>query len=154
MTVFFVSSVSTQTMFIRQKGGVQVSYDVNNINKMNFSTGNLNIVKADKSIDVYALTNLQYVNFGEFQTAINPIHSFKQELCVFPNPVIDILTIKNISSDCSTIAITSVEGKQMLLKQINSFGNAGIDVSRLPQGFYLCKLYNGTDVLTTKFLKQ
>ena len=152
--VFFISSLSAQTMYINKKGGENKSYDVNNVSKMTFSTGNMNIVKTDKSIDIYALSSLQFVNFGDFNTAVQAINGFNNKLIVFPNPVNDMLNIKNISSNGSTLVITSLEGKQILTKNLNAIGNANVDVSQLPQGFYLCKLYDGTNVLTTKFLKQ
>ena len=152
--VFFISSVSAQTMHIKQKGGGNISYDVNTLSSMTFSTGNMNIVKADKSIDVYALASLQFVNFADFNTAIQTINANKNGLSVFPNPVMDILNIKNIPSDGSMVVITSIEGKLILSKKLNTLQNTGIDVSQLPQGFYLCKLYNGANMFTTKFLKQ
>jgi hypothetical protein len=150
----FISSVSAQTMYIKQKGGEKLSYDINNVGKMTFSAGNLNVVKVDASNDAYALANLQFVSFGDFQTAIQPVHSFRNELSIFPNPVNYILNIKNLPSEASTIVITSLEGKLMLSKKLNPLENAGVDVSQLSTGFYICKLYNGTNVLTTKFLKQ
>jgi len=151
--VFFISSASAQTMYIRQKGGASVSYDVNNINLMKFTSGNLNVVKTDKSTDVYALTSLQYVNFGEFETAIRPVSASNNSLSVYPNPVKDALTISNSDLEGSMIVITSIEGKQMLTKQLNSVRNTTIDVSELSRGFYVCKLYKGKNVLSTKFLK-
>ena len=154
LSIFLISSVSAQTMYIKQKGGENISYDVNIVSKMTFSTGNMNVVKADKSTDIYALTSLQFVNFGELNTAVQTINSFNSELIVFPNPVIDRLNIKNISTNGSTLTITSLVGKQILTKKLNTIGNASIDVSQLPQGFYVCKLFDGTSVLTTKFTKH
>jgi poly(beta-D-mannuronate) lyase len=152
--VFFISSLSAQTMYISQKSGTSVSYDVNTVNKMTFSNGNMNVIKVDNASDMYALSTIQHVRFGEIPSALRNITVSNKELSVFPNPVKDILNIKNIPSENSTIVITSIEGKQMMTKQLNSSEHVGIDVSRLPNGFYLCKLYNGTNILSTKFLKQ
>lgn len=154
MLVFSFTTMSAQTMYVNQKGGIKVSFDVNSVNLMKFSSGNLNVVKLDKSVYVYALTSLQHVNFGDFDTAIPEVSSYTNELSVFPNPVVDILNIKNTPSEGSTLIISSLEGKQMLTMRLDAIGNSSINVSQFPQGFYLCKLFNGTKVLTTKFLKQ
>lgn len=155
LSVFFITTVSAQTMYIRQKNGANVSYDVNTVSKMTFSTGNMNVVKADNGIDVYALTNIQHVKFGEILlSAIHNVNSSNNELTVFPNPVIDWLNIKNPITESATVLILSLEGKLMLSKQLSISENAGIDVSCLAQGFYLCKLYDGTKVQTTKFIKK
>jgi hypothetical protein len=155
LSVFFVTTVSAQTMYIRQNDGANVSYDVNTVSKMTFSTGNMNVVKADNGIDVYALTNIQHVKFGEILlSAIHNVNSSNNELSVFPNPVIDWLNIKNPLSESATIVIFSLEGKQLMSKQLSAFENSNIDVSSLSKGFYLCKLYGGTKVQTTKFIKK
>jgi hypothetical protein len=154
MSVFFISSLSAQTMYISQKRGTSVSYDVNTVNKMTFSNGNMNVIKVDNASDMYALSTIQQVRFAEIPSALRNITVSNKELSVFPNPVIDILNIKNPLSESATIVIFSLEGKQLMSKQLSTFENSNIDVSSLSKGFYLCKLYGGTKVQTTKIVKQ
>jgi uncharacterized protein (TIGR02145 family) len=82
-------------------------------------------------------------------TVINPINT--EELIFYPNPAIEKLYLKNINNANVTVIIFDLQGKQVLIKQIDS---NPIDISDLSKGIYVIKLVRSENVLTTKFIKE
>jgi hypothetical protein len=65
----------------------------------------------------------------------------------------------NISSSnamqlVENIQILSLEGRLLMQQKPTNTTDTQIDISALPQGMYLCKITNGNQQQTLKFLKQ
>jgi len=75
--------------------------------------------------------------FVENTTAIEPVNN--SYIQVFPNPVDNILWIKNDSNDLGNISITNLKGQILSLPQINDESMIGFDFSQLPPGIYFVK---------------
>lgn len=86
-----------------------------------------------------------------------PLEKQDESIQVYPNPVVDVLHVylsQAFRQECD-IDILSVEGNVLLKEKMTPRENTyQINVSTLPQGIYLCKIYNGKTVAITKFLKQ
>ena len=65
---------------------------------------------------------------------------------LFPNPVHDVLLIKNLSGE-QTMSIYAIDGR--LMKSMEVRGDQDIDISDLPMGLYLVK----TPSCTLKMIK-
>lgn len=73
---------------------------------------------------------------------------------IFPNPVNDKLIITSESNELSTIKISDLSGKVLILKNINSDGMIKIDVSSLSSGQYFIQFTNNLSSQTQKFIKK
>lgn len=75
----------------------------------------------------------------------------KSNIKIYPNPVKNILNIKN-SGLISEFEIYSMEGKKVMTG--NDVNNSKIDVSTLQKGNYVIKLKSKGKEQTTKFIKE
>jgi hypothetical protein len=152
-----LTGLQAQTMYVKERSGTQTTYTLSNIQKMSFSSGNLTIIKTDNSGNVYALSDLQYLNFPKITMDLQEDLSFKnQMLSVYPNPVGDILNIDltGMSQAEGTISIINFEGKTLVSRQVNNEEVLLLDISHLPTGIYLCRYSNASEIRTVKIIKQ
>lgn len=74
------------------------------------------------------------------------------KLAYFPNPVKDVLTIRN-DVNITTIKIYDLTGKQVITDKFDS-KNVNIDVSSLPKGVYMVKIGGENSTKTIKIIKD
>jgi hypothetical protein len=152
-----LTGLQAQTMYVKQSNGTQTAYALSNIQKMNFSSGNLTVTKTDNTNAVYALNNLRYFNFSDLSTDTEePVSVQNQMLSVYPNPVTNMLNIDLSGSvqEEGKIRIINFEGKTVLNRQVGHAGVLSLDLSHLPKGLYLCRYANLTETRTVKIIKQ
>jgi hypothetical protein len=75
------------------------------------------------------------------------------DLTIFPNPALDIITIKNNLSAPFQLSIYNMSGAVVM--QVNSVfeKQINIPVSTLPSGVYWIQCANTKEVIRTKFIK-
>jgi len=155
ITVFFCVSVNAQTMFVRPVTGSQTTYSVAGIQKLTFDNGNMLVTNNTGANGTYALSGLRYLNFVDLtlQTSIPEMATNK--FYAYPNPASHMLNItgSNAMQRVENIQILSLEGR-LLLQQKLVNDAPQVDISALPQGMYLCKITNGNQQETLKFLKR
>ena len=72
---------------------------------------------------------------------------------MYPNPVSDVLNIKNQAVGKITIEIYSILGKNIIKKSFNS-SNFTLNVSTLNRGIYILKLTEDNHTITRKLIKK
>jgi hypothetical protein len=152
-----LTGLQAQTMYVNENSGTQTAYDLTNIQKMSFSSGNLTVTKTDNTNGVYALNNLKYLNFKDLSTNIEePLSFLKQMLSVYPNPVINVLNIDLTATaqEPGTLMIFNFEGKTVVNRQVSHAGVLSLNIGHLPKGLYLCRYANVTETRTVKIIKQ
>lgn len=161
LIVLFLSSLGltghAQTMYVKEKSDVRTTFVINDIRKIIFTGGNMAVNIVDGNPESFALTDVRYVNFTDLHTSVYVLEKQKPELLIlFPNPVQDILTINYQSSgETLRLELMTMDGRTVYWQIINQSGvnQTDINISTLPKGMYLCRLINGKDILTSKFLK-
>ena len=151
-----LSSIQAQTMFVKKSNGTQTAYPLNSIRKMTFSGGNATIYKTDNSTGVYALNGLRYLIFTDI-TGIGeqPMRPGYANLIAYPNPVADELNIDlTDATGNGTVSILSLDGRLKHKQKTKGTGIATINLSHLPQGVYICRYSNATEIKTVKIIKQ
>lgn len=75
---------------------------------------------------------------------------------VYPNPVIDILTVKNISIEGNAlIEVLDIEGRVVISNQVSDlYGNYTIDMSRIETGVYFVKVTSDESVQKVRVVKK
>ena len=81
-------------------------------------------------------------------------HSLSNATTIYPNPTTGVINFVETSSNFISFSVLSLDGKTMF-QESNRLGNNQINVSTLPQGFYILKLTsNKGEVVTKKFTKE
>jgi len=153
---FFVATAlpGQQKINIKQKSGSQVSYVLQDIRKITFSSGNLVVNKKTGSSDSYLLNNIRCMGFVDNLTEVKPLAE-EGKVLLFPNPAENVLNIQ-LPSEVSSgiIQIISLNGSIVHSETICCKQNAfQIEVSGLPKGLYVCKISTEVGIKTVKFNK-
>jgi len=150
-------AVKAQTVYVKELNGTQTNESLNSIQKMSFSSGNITINKTDGSSDTYSFANLRYLNFENLTTNSLTLERKKDVLLIYPNPVSDQLNVQLMSpgKEKLTVEIFTEQGRLIYIKTINELQSVyRLSVSSLQQGLYLCRITNGRNTETVKFLKH
>ncbi|MCL2651310.1 MAG: T9SS type A sorting domain-containing protein, partial [Candidatus Azobacteroides sp.] len=67
---------------------------------------------------------------------------------VYPNPVRDMLNIQNVDQNAQ-VEVFTISGAKIIQNRGTS-----IDVSSIPSGIYVIRINTGTEVYTSKFVKE
>jgi len=87
---------------------------------------------------------------GNFNTTISKSKHSDAEI-FYPNPAVDKLHLKNCNYPNSLIRIYDLQGKQVLIKKIES---NPIDISNLKKGIYIIKFVNSKNVMISTLIKE
>ena len=151
------TGLQAQTVFVRQTSGTQNAYLLSNIEKLSFPSGQITVSLTTGNPDTYSLSNVRYLNFQDLTTGITSEKTQEGTIQIFPNPVAEVLNIQVSQSLCQSyfIEILSIDGRQVYKETVNQQNNVyQINVAKLSQGLYLCKINNGKTTEITKFFKQ
>ena len=153
---FFCISINAQTMFVRPITGSQTTYPVADIHKLTFENGNMLVTNSTGGSGTFALSELRYVSFTDFNLGTTNPALATNKFYAYPNPASHILNIagSNTLQLVSQIQILSLEGRLLMQQKPANESAPQVDISALPQGMYLCKITNGSQQQTLKFLKQ
>lgn len=101
-----------------------------------------------------ALTNtlLFFLGFQQIGTVSTDSPAEINSLHIAPNPVRDVLTLKNLPAK-GLLEIIDFQGKTYVSTTLNA-GDASVQVSHLPNGIYLVKFSAGTVVRTERVVIQ
>lgn len=76
------------------------------------------------------------------------------EIEFYPNPVKDLATIRLHGTNFKQIVITDICSREYLNKFILNESQVDLDLSQLPNGFYICRLNSDVKSHNIKFIKQ
>jgi hypothetical protein len=150
------SMTQAQTMYVRPVLGSQTSYPVADIQKLTFDNGNMLVTNNIGASGSFALSGLRYVSFTDFNLGTTNPELATNKFYAYPNPASHVLNISgsNTMRSIGQIEILSVEGRLLMQQKPANTTAPQVDISALPQGMYLCKITNGNQQETLKFLKQ
>ena len=150
------SMTQAQTMYVRPVLGSQTSYPVADIQKLTFDNGNMLVTNNIGASGSFALSGLRYVSFTDFNLGTTNPEMATNKFYAYPNPASHMLNISgsNVMQLVSQIEILSLEGRLLMQQKPANTTAPQVDISALPQGMYLCKITNGNQQETLKFLKQ
>ena len=90
-----------------------------------------------------------FTNIVEFTTAVPEVNI--ENIKLYPNPVIDNLIVSGFVGNAS-VAISDINGKTLITKQIT--GNGNIDINKLPKGLYFINIITNDGIFERKIIKQ
>lgn len=131
------------TFYIVKTDGTTTSHAMSTNSKIYYSDTQL-FLKSDGETVSYNLSELRKAYF----TIIDNTEEIdNQQLTIYPNPVKNILNIKNIT-DNQLVTIYSISGAVMMRTIVS--GEAAIDISELHSGMYVVKVGD----YVSKFIKM
>lgn len=155
ITFLFSISASSQKLLLKMKDGTYTSSFLNEIRKLTFSSGNLVLMKTGGNTNLFPLTNLRFISFSDVtsvpQTSLNEVR-----VILYPVPVSDILTvsISGVQIQPFIVEIINIEGKIIYQSLYDLIPNLlQINITFLPKGLYLCRVYNWAFCEVKKFNK-
>ncbi len=163
LLLFFISGAAilqAQTLLIKQDNDTGKRYELDNIQKLTFSEGNLTINKTDNTNYAFDISTISYLSFADMSTDIDSPDNYANNvrMQVFPNPFSDELNVdlKAIDNPSGTVSIISLVGKVLINKRIDCKDNITINLSHLSKGIYLCRYNSDTNAITKtiKITKQ
>lgn len=155
-TLGLIELKAQNAMYINEKSGIKTTIELSSIRKLTFPTGKIEVLKMNGDISNYTLSEIQYLNFTAFTTSVTSIANNK--ILVYPNPTSDWIHIsyKTGTAEKVIVAIVDIQGKILLQQYSNNQDGTGltsINVSQLTKGLYICRVQDGTNLQTFKFLK-
>lgn len=145
-------------LYVKDKSGTKISFPLKDIAKLTFNSGNLNVNIKDGTTGIFALDNIQNLNFYIF-TDIANLTNLESGMSLYPNPVKDIVCIQyNIpTTEKIKLQIIDILGKivyQQNLSNQPGTNNVTLTVTKFKQGLYLCRIQAGMKTIQSKFLKN
>lgn len=115
--------------------------------KITFTGSNLLLFNGASTSSI-PLSSINKVLFMATSTKVNVEHS-ADNLMVYPNPVTDMLYLKNLNAENLTVRIFSIDGRTLITQQLSS-DQLIVNVTTLPRGFYFLK----TNSQTVSFIRK
>jgi len=145
--------VQAQTLYVKQKTGLETSFTLDNVQNLIFSAGYLKIEKTDGSASDYLFSDLRYLSFKHYLTSVitavvemNTTEAYP----LFPNPVKNEFYIKSVDA-CHIDIINSI-GEVVLSDSIDA--STGVNVESLSSGVYLCRINIDGQQFFKRFVKE
>ncbi|HEV7782878.1 MAG TPA: T9SS type A sorting domain-containing protein [Chitinophagaceae bacterium] len=103
----------------------------------------------------YRLKSVNLDGTASYSKVVLVVFDKQTQLEIFPNPVHDVLTIKN-SFSSGMVSLYDVNGKQVRTQKITTANSSGINMSLsgLPNGVYVVKLESEGNTLQSKIVKK
>ena len=152
----FASNLVAQNMYVRENNNTQTAYPIVGIEKITFSTGDVNVHQTTGNMVNYDMDSVRYIAFQVYTVGVSDLTEENERILLYPNPVETQLNLRletETPQNC-VIEIYTLEGKLVYSEKNELSKNIHtINVARFAQGTYLCKISNGKKSTTTKFVK-
>ena len=143
---------------VNEKSGTITQYALNDLKKLNFSSGLMTLSMKNGDYKVFALINIRNINFMNV-TSVDEIYSNEESnFMLYPNPAKDLLQVlfESKADENVLIRVINIQGKvvsQQLIKSHEGRNYIEIPVSSYQHGLYLCSLQIGNKIESDKFIK-
>ena len=147
-------SLQAQTLYVKQKTGLETSFALDNVQNIIFSSGYLKIEKTDGSVSDYLFNDMRYLSFTEYLTSVTTSTigiSTTEYYSLYPNPVKNVFYVKSVVAAADVEIINSI-GEIVLSGSIDQ--STGINVESLSSGVYLCRISVNGEQFFKRFVKE
>ena len=138
-----LSALKAQNLYVDFKNGIESARQIGSIQKLTFVNNKLVFNYISGTSEVFSISNIQKISFVSAFTSVDDINTNNPEnkISVFPNPVSDQLSFKNLPQGISELYIYRMDGALLIHTQINENVNS-VDLSALSVGIYLIRVNN------------
>lgn len=137
-------ATDVQSLVVQAKSGSESVTTLSDVQRITFSGTNMTVVKKDATQTDYTLSTVQKLLFGlRNVTAISESTSVLVNVKAYPNPTADILFVEGIAK-VESVHLYSLAGREFAVSYTLLTNGLQLNVSALPQGFYLLQVNNQT----------
>lgn len=144
----FAQAADVQSLVVQPKTGSEAITALSNVQRITFSGTSFTVVKKDATQSNYTISNVQKLLFA-LRSATKIEETSMSILKAYPNPTTDILFVEGIDK-VESLRLFNLTGIELSVSYVQLVNGMQLNVSSLPQGFYLLKVNNQT----IKFQKQ
>jgi hypothetical protein len=141
ITWMTIQSVEAQSLIIKTKDGAEEVKSLSTIHNFTFLNNNLVLGMSDKITEEIGLPTIQKIYFKDVPQGIENELADAQKYMIYPNPVNDVIHLKDLPDVDLTTTIYRIDGVKMMQKELSS-GNNSIDVNHLSSGIYIIMINN------------
>jgi hypothetical protein len=146
-------------LLVKNKSGTHITFELNQVKKLSFSTEKIIFNLNDGNISTYELSDICNLSFNNLVDKIEPVDNLKySDFILYPNPAFDDIQISYELTKPADILleISDLLGKVLYHQIISSpmgTNHVTISLEQFPTGLYLFRIQKGTPPETIKFLK-
>jgi len=150
---FFKANAQHQ-LFVRLKDNTQTVYNVNDVQKLTFPSGNLVITPYIGNVIQMPLASLRFLAFQDFPPITSVEKWLTASLQIYPNPVISDLyfSIPDFKFPVEQVNIYDITGRIILHFRAPIFNS--VNLSSLKPGIYFIEISSKNEHAVQKFVKQ
>jgi hypothetical protein len=162
----FLGIISTyskaQSIYFNYIDGTNAAYNLTDVRKITFVADEMNLQLLDGSVYSWNVSSIGHYQYDENSSGIDELLNKANtlQISVFPNPAINLLTVKyNLPTDDKMlISVFDLQGK-LLIEIIKGNIAKGeheenLDLSKFPAGQYVCRLSGQTNTISKNIIKQ
>jgi len=149
----FFTVNAQQKLYVCLKNNTQTEYNINDVQKLTFPSGNLVVTTRTGNVTQTPLTDVRFLAFRYFP--INSVWAGRAlPIRVYPNPVISELQFStdHFQSPIEHINIYDITGRLILNSSFLTPNS--INVSSLKAGIYFLEIRSGNERAMQKFVKM
>jgi len=133
-----------QDLVVQTKDGSKNEITLSAVRRITFSGTTMTVVKKDATQNDYEYSNVEKLFFALRSASTTDIASIEDPTVkVYPNPTTDILFVEGIKS-VENLRLYTLTGNQLTVSYTLLNNGLQLNVSALPQGFYLLQVNNQT----------
>ena len=145
----FAQAADVQSLVVQPKTGSEAVTALSEVQRITFSSTSITVVKKDVTQSNYTLSTVQKILFGLRSTTTDITKVEAPSVKAYPNPTTNILFVEGVSN-IESLRLFSLAGIELSVSHTQLAEGLQLNVSALPQGFYLLQVNNQT----IKFQKQ
>ena len=158
LLLFNKTKAQTENLYVVLTSGPVLSYTLNEIRKIDFSNEQLRLHQTDGLVYSWDFGDFNYYTYQQ-PLGISAIKVSKEKIIeLFPNPTDGFLKLKYLfpSTELLTVQIYNLSGKLLKEEQIRVSVNDiyTIDVSKINNGQYICKIQSSSFQISKSFIKN
>jgi hypothetical protein len=142
--IISLSMVRAQSLVITTSDGNEVSQSFDNLLSLSFPASYLLVKQTDGASNQIQSTDIRKIWFKDIPVKTDEKSKSTEAISVFPNPVNDILQVKNLNETNGVLKIYRIDGS-LYYSKATTESESSIDVSNWRGGLYILK-YNSRAV--------
>jgi hypothetical protein len=156
------AALQAQDLYIKFNSGASVNYGLSTVDRITFSTTDMQVHISGSSMQSYSMGSISYYNYQPTMTGLQTANAASiKQLKLFPNPTSGRVQLDFSLAEASEVQLLvySLSGQQLLLK--NKSASAGVQqlnldlkAAGIESGIYFLELRSSNERFITKLILQ
>ena len=153
-------NLQAQDLYIQFNSGASVNYGLSTVDRITFSTTDMQVHISGSSLQSYGMDSISYYNYQPTTTGVETANAAStKQLKLFPNPTSGKVQLNFILEEASEVQIMlySLSGQRLLIK--NQSASAGVQnltlnlkAAGIESGIYFVELRSKKDRFINKMI--